>query len=147
MVLCDYLSHSDDNMVRCLLDPNPHMGHLAWADAFVITADSISMLSEACSTGYCYVMNYKFLTNRAVIIIILNFPSKIWCCRKPVYVIGTERCRWKFTDFHRSLEDRGAVRRFTGRENVSSYCSFLLIELNQEELIFFCLYWLEGLAY
>ncbi|KAK6126463.1 hypothetical protein DH2020_039799 [Rehmannia glutinosa] len=32
-------------------DPNPHMGHLAWADAFVITADSVSMLSEACSTG------------------------------------------------------------------------------------------------
>jgi len=32
-------------------EPNPHMGHLAWADAFVITADSISMLSEACSTG------------------------------------------------------------------------------------------------
>lgn len=28
------------------------MGHLAWADAFVITADSVSMLSEACSTGY-----------------------------------------------------------------------------------------------
>lgn len=32
-------------------EPNPHMGHLAWGDAFVITADSISMLSEACSTG------------------------------------------------------------------------------------------------
>ncbi|XP_017976953.1 PREDICTED: mitochondrial fission protein ELM1 isoform X2 [Theobroma cacao] len=31
--------------------PNPHMGHLAWADAFVITADSVSMLSEACTTG------------------------------------------------------------------------------------------------
>ncbi|TMW83059.1 hypothetical protein EJD97_003115 [Solanum chilense] len=31
--------------------PNPHMGHLAFADAFVITADSVSMLSEACSTG------------------------------------------------------------------------------------------------
>ncbi|ONH96006.1 hypothetical protein PRUPE_7G101400 [Prunus persica] len=30
---------------------NPHMGHLACADAFVITADSVSMLSEACSTG------------------------------------------------------------------------------------------------
>lgn len=28
------------------------MGHLAWADAFVVTADSVSMLSEACSTGY-----------------------------------------------------------------------------------------------
>uniref|UniRef100_A0A2C9V837 Mitochondrial fission protein ELM1 n=1 Tax=Manihot esculenta TaxID=3983 RepID=A0A2C9V837_MANES len=36
--------------------PNPHMGHLALADAFVITADSVSMLSEACSTGYVYWM-------------------------------------------------------------------------------------------
>lgn len=34
--------------------PNPHLGHLAWADAFVITADSVSMLSEACSTGYVW---------------------------------------------------------------------------------------------
>ncbi|GJN03014.1 hypothetical protein PR202_ga20411 [Eleusine coracana subsp. coracana] len=41
-------------------DPNPHLGHLAWADAFIITADSVSMLSEATSTG------------------------------KPVYVIGAE---------------------------------------------------------
>ncbi|CAN6577356.1 unnamed protein product [Malus baccata var. baccata] len=30
---------------------NPHMGHLACADAFVITADSVSMLSEACITA------------------------------------------------------------------------------------------------
>ncbi|CAI9097677.1 OLC1v1034146C1 [Oldenlandia corymbosa var. corymbosa] len=70
-------------------DPNPHMGHLALADAFVITADSISMLSEACSTG------------------------------KPVYVIGAERCRWKFADFHKSLLHRGVVRPFTGKENIS----------------------------
>jgi len=28
------------------------MGHLAWADTFVVTADSVSMISEACSTGY-----------------------------------------------------------------------------------------------
>lgn len=33
-------------------EPNPHMGHLAWADAFVVTADSVSMISEVCSTGY-----------------------------------------------------------------------------------------------
>jgi hypothetical protein len=70
--------------------PNPHLGHLAWADAFVITADSISMLSEACSTG------------------------------KPVYVVGTEHCRWKFSDFHNRLHERGAVRPFTGLEDVSS---------------------------
>ncbi|KAH0971704.1 hypothetical protein GBA52_023860 [Prunus armeniaca] len=59
---------------------NPHMGHLACADAFVITADSVSMLSEACSTG------------------------------KPVYVIGAEHCMWKFADFQNSLQERGVVR-------------------------------------
>jgi mitochondrial fission protein ELM1 len=32
-------------------EPKPNKGYLAWADAFVITADSISMLSEACSIG------------------------------------------------------------------------------------------------
>ncbi|CAI9271649.1 unnamed protein product [Lactuca saligna] len=30
-------------------DPNPHMGHLAMADAFLITVDSVSMISEACT--------------------------------------------------------------------------------------------------
>uniref|UniRef100_A0A0E0KQC8 Mitochondrial fission protein ELM1 n=1 Tax=Oryza punctata TaxID=4537 RepID=A0A0E0KQC8_ORYPU len=69
--------------------PNPHLGHLAWADAFIITADSVSMLSEACSTG------------------------------KPVYVVGTEHCRWKFSDFHNRLHERGAVRPFTGLEDMS----------------------------
>ncbi|XP_078447460.1 fission ELM1-like protein (DUF1022) [Wolffia australiana] len=74
-------------------EPNPHMGHLAWADAFVITADSISMLSEACSTG------------------------------KPVYVAGAERCTWKFSAFHKTLRDRGMVRPFTGEEDMSeSWC-------------------------
>ncbi|KAF3668310.1 Mitochondrial fission protein ELM1 [Capsicum annuum] len=74
--------------------PNPHMGHLALADAFVVTADSVSMLSEACSTG------------------------------KPVYVIGAERCTWKFRDFHRSLKNRGVVRPFTGKEDISESWSY-----------------------
>lgn len=74
--------------------PNPHMGHLSWANAFVITADSISMLSEACSTG------------------------------KPVYVIGAERCKWKLSDFHRSLRERGLVRPFMGREDISQSWSY-----------------------
>ncbi|GAB4824652.1 hypothetical protein Ancab_007524 [Ancistrocladus abbreviatus] len=65
-------------------EPNPHMGHLAWADAFAITADSISMWSEACSTG------------------------------KPVYVIGAEHCTWKFLDFRNTLKERGLVRPFKG---------------------------------
>lgn len=75
-------------------DPNPHMGHLAWADAFVITADSVSMLSEACSTG------------------------------KPVYVIGVERCTWKFADFQKSLCERGVIRPFTGKESISETWSY-----------------------
>ncbi|KAK7324851.1 hypothetical protein VNO77_28730 [Canavalia gladiata] len=70
-------------------EPNPHMGHLAWADAFVVTADSVSMISEACSTG------------------------------KPVYIMGAEHCRWKFTEFHKSLRERGVVRPFTGSEDIS----------------------------
>ncbi|OMO82381.1 Mitochondrial fission ELM1-like protein [Corchorus capsularis] len=74
--------------------PNPHMGHLAWADTFVITADSVSMLSEACTTG------------------------------KPVYVIGAERCTWKFADFQKSLRERGVVRPFTGKEDISESWSY-----------------------
>ncbi|GAA0158767.1 hypothetical protein LIER_15710 [Lithospermum erythrorhizon] len=74
--------------------PNPHMGHLAWADAFVITADSVSMLSEACSTG------------------------------KPVYVIGADRCTWKFADFQKSLQSLGMVRPFAGEEDMSSGWSY-----------------------
>lgn len=75
-------------------EPNPHMGHLAWADAFVVTADSVSLLSEVCSTG------------------------------KPVYVMGAERCRWKFSDFHKSLKERGVVREFTGSEDISESWSY-----------------------
>lgn len=74
--------------------PNPHMGHLAWADAFVITADSVSMLSEACSTG------------------------------KPVYVVGAERCTWKFAEFQKSLHERGVVRPFTAKEDISETWSY-----------------------
>lgn len=74
--------------------PNPHMGHLAWADAFVITADSVSMLSEACSTG------------------------------KPVYVIGAELCTWKFADFQNSLQKQGVARPFTGKENITESWSY-----------------------
>ncbi|KAA8549904.1 hypothetical protein F0562_001588 [Nyssa sinensis] len=75
-------------------EPNPHMGHLAWADAFVVTADSVSMLSEACSTG------------------------------KPVYVVGAERCTWKFVEFHKVLRERGLVRPFTGLEDISESWSY-----------------------
>ncbi|XP_017624435.1 mitochondrial fission protein ELM1 [Gossypium arboreum] len=75
-------------------EPNPHMGHLAWADAFVVTADSVSLISEACSTG------------------------------KPVYVMGPERCKWKLSDFHKSLRERGVVRPFRGSEDIAESWSY-----------------------
>ncbi|CAI5470468.1 unnamed protein product [Closterium sp. Yama58-4] len=73
---------------------DPHLGNLAWADAFIITADSVSMISEACSTG------------------------------KPVYVVGGENCKWKIAEFHRTLQRRGAIRPFNSSVNLASTWSY-----------------------
>ena len=56
---------------------NPYLGLLALADAIVVTADSVSMVSEACSTG------------------------------KPVYIAELEGGSAKFDRFHAHLRDRG----------------------------------------
>ncbi|KAH1253548.1 Mitochondrial fission protein ELM1 [Glycine max] len=69
-------------------EPNPQMGHLAWADAFVVTTDSVNMISEACSTGNQFCSSH----------------------RKPVYVMEAERCRWKLTEFHKSLRERVVLK-------------------------------------
>ena len=63
---------------------NPYFGFLAHADAIVVTGDSVSMVSEACSTG------------------------------KPVYVFDLEGGSRKFDRFHRALRDRGITRPFDG---------------------------------
>ena len=34
--------------------------------------------------------------------------------------MGAENCRWKLSDFHKSLRNRGVVRPFTGSEDVSN---------------------------
>ncbi|GFZ02514.1 fission ELM1-like protein [Actinidia rufa] len=36
---------------------------------------------------------------------------------------GKERCTWKFQDFHKSLQERGVARPFTGKEDVSYWLS------------------------
>ena len=71
---------------------NPYFGMLAHADAFIVTSDSVNMISEACSTG------------------------------KPVHVamLPSQRRhaaggRDKFSRFHRSLEKSGRIRPFEGR--------------------------------
>lgn len=63
---------------------NPYFAYLAMADVIVCTCDSVSMVSEACSTG------------------------------KPVYVIELEGGSRKFRDFLDGLYRDGIARPFTG---------------------------------
>src|SRR5690606_24876215 len=66
------------------LGENPYFGLLALADAIVVTADSVSMVSEACSTG------------------------------KPVYVAPLPGRSAKLDRFHASLRAAGMTRPFDG---------------------------------
>lgn len=64
---------------------NPYLGMLAWADAFVVTADSVNMICEAAGTG------------------------------KPVHVFSLPGGRRKAWLFQKSLEKRGIIRPFEGQ--------------------------------
>ncbi len=63
---------------------NPYIGMLAWADTILVTADSASMLSEACTTG------------------------------KPVYMISLDGGGSRLDRLHANLQQSGAVRIFEG---------------------------------
>jgi hypothetical protein len=63
---------------------NPYFGMLAWADVILVTADSVSMLGDAATTG------------------------------KPVYMIEMEGGTPRFDKFHRVLREKGIVRPFDG---------------------------------
>ena len=63
---------------------NPYFGILALADAFIVTGDSVNMVSEAIATG------------------------------KPVHVFQLSGGSAKFSRFHRGLEQNGITRTFTG---------------------------------
>ena len=64
---------------------NPYYGMLALADYILVTADSVNMVSEACTTG------------------------------KPVYVVNLPGGSDKFRRFHKSLRDSGHTRAFEGK--------------------------------
>ena len=64
---------------------NPYFAYLGLADHIVVTADSVSMVSEACSTG------------------------------KPVYVVELEGGSRKFKRFHQGLRADGITREFSGQ--------------------------------
>ena len=71
--------------------PNPYLGMLAWADAFVVTADSVNMICEAATTG------------------------------KPVHVFPLAGGRRKARAFRESLQQRGIIRVFSGQIQQWSY--------------------------
>ena len=70
---------------------NPYFGFLALADHILVTADSVSMISEACGTG------------------------------KPVYVIDLPGGSRRQRRFHAALEAEGCIRRFADRLDTWSY--------------------------
>lgn len=66
-------------------DANPYLGFLALADAILVTADSVSMVSDACASS------------------------------KPVYILAVSgRRSARFARFFAALEAEGAVRPFAG---------------------------------
>jgi hypothetical protein len=73
---------------------NPYFGMLAWADHIIVTSDSVSMLSDACTTG------------------------------KPVHMIELEGSSPRFDRFHNHIIETGAVRRFDGNLAEWSYEPF-----------------------
>ena len=70
---------------------NPYFGMLGLADAIVVTADSVNMVSEAAATG------------------------------KPVHVVPLEGGSRKFARFHRAMEEAGITRPFRGVIETWSY--------------------------
>ena len=64
---------------------NPYWGMLAWADYILVTSDSVSMLSDAATTG------------------------------KPTYVIALEGSSAKFDRFHTHFQKIGASKPFEGK--------------------------------
>lgn len=70
---------------------NPYLAYLAYADALLVTADSVSMVSEAAATG------------------------------KPVHIIQLTGGDAKFTRFHAAMRGAGITRPFAGRIESWSY--------------------------
>ncbi|HXQ50811.1 MAG TPA: mitochondrial fission ELM1 family protein [Stellaceae bacterium] len=70
---------------------NPYFGMLGLADAIIVTADSVNMVSEAAATG------------------------------KPVHVVALEGGSAKFARFHRAMAEAGITRPFCGTIEAWTY--------------------------
>jgi hypothetical protein len=70
---------------------NPYYAYLAIADALLVSADSVSMVSEAAATG------------------------------KPVHILGLDGGDAKFARFHETMRQAGITRPFAGKIEAWSY--------------------------
>jgi uncharacterized protein len=70
---------------------NPYFAYLGLADVFLVTADSVSMISEAAATG------------------------------KPVHILELDGGNAKFARFHQLMQQAGITRPFSGRIEFWSY--------------------------
>jgi mitochondrial fission protein ELM1 len=70
---------------------NPYFAYLAFAEAFLVTADSVSMISEAAATG------------------------------KPVHILSLDGGNAKFARFHAAMQAAGITRPFAGSIESWSY--------------------------
>lgn len=83
-ILKEFFSHQRDCFYWDGNGENPYTAMFKFADTFLITEDSISMLSEAASTG------------------------------KPVYRLPVDGDAGKFNNFYTYMEERDAIRPFDG---------------------------------
>ena len=79
---------------------NPYLAMLFWADALIVTADSVNMASEACAFG------------------------------KPVFVAPARRLAPKFRRFHLALQTGGHARLLTGDEDFAALAEWRPTPLN-----------------
>ncbi len=83
---------------------NPYLGYLASADAFVVTEDSINMVSEAATVG------------------------------KPVYLVELAGGSAKFRRFHETLRRAGITRLFEGKLETWTYAPLRDTEVAAAEI-------------
>ena len=85
-------------------DENPYFGLLAWADAIIVTSESMSMVSEAATTG------------------------------KPVYIINLDGARDRHVRMLENLRNNGVIRNFEGQIDEWTYTPLNDAELVAREI-------------
>ncbi len=96
-------------------ESNPYRGLLACGDEFIVTADSMSMLAEACATGKpVYLYDYLDTTFGALMRSVFRWKPLV---HRLAMSIGPVRMRRDVRRIHAALLDTGRVRRLDAGGN------------------------------